>query len=162
MNAKRRCRIPVAFQAVRRWSANCVYPTRRDSGSSPVSWERTDAMRYISSSSLLSSLVLLALAAPAAQAVTVNDLGTLGGTRSSGFKINNHGGVIGYSTLAGDFADSAFYFDGTMHTVGLGGSTSTASDLNEAGQVAGGGFTAGDADFQAFFYQNGQAKIPSP
>ena len=121
-------------------------------------------MRYISRSPLLSTLAFLALSAPAAaqmSAVTL-DLGTLGGTRSSGYKVNNNGGVIGFSTLPGEMSDLAFYHDGSsMQQITLGGTSSTATDLNDAGQVVGGGYTQDNLEFQAFYFHNGQARMLS-
>jgi probable HAF family extracellular repeat protein len=39
---------------------------------------------------------------------TVTDLGTLGGTFSQAFGINNNGSVVGFATLTGDTALHAF------------------------------------------------------
>ena len=119
-------------------------------------------MRYVNRSFLLSALVILATwAAPlsAQPYAVIQDLGTLGGATSSGFRVNNSGGVIGYSTLPGESADLAFYHNGSsMQSISLGGTSSTATDVNDAGMVVGGGFTAGNLEYQAFFFYNGQVR----
>jgi probable HAF family extracellular repeat protein len=71
---------------------------------------------------------------------TVTDLGTLGGSFSLAFGINNAGQVDGFSTLPGDAVVHSFVVrDGVMIDLGtLGGANSQSfSGLNEAVQVAG-------------------------
>jgi len=70
---------------------------------------------------------------------TVTDLGTLGGTFSQAFGMNNNGWVVGFSTLPGDIALHAFVWrKGVMTDLGtLGGPLSAASSVNDAGQVVG-------------------------
>jgi probable HAF family extracellular repeat protein len=121
-------------------------------------------MRYINRSLLLSTLALLICASPGAAqpTATTNDLGTLGGSSSSEFKVNSNGGVIGFSFTAGDSEDLAFYFDGAvMHSITLGGTSSTASDVNDAGMVVGSSLTAGNLESQAFWWHNGQIRMLS-
>lgn len=67
------------------------------------------------------------------------DLGTLGGTMSAGYALNNAGRVAGIASFAGDgefhacaSAGSSLFDLGT-----LGGSFSAANDLNDAGTVVG-------------------------
>jgi probable HAF family extracellular repeat protein len=70
----------------------------------------------------------------------LKDLGTLGGTFSFGFAINNKGSVTGFSTTPDDSAMHAFLWrEGVMTDLGtLGGINSLARDrLNERDQVAG-------------------------
>src|SRR5215207_1056842 len=69
----------------------------------------------------------------------VEDLGTLGGSRSGASAINDSGEVVGYSYLAGDQNKHAFlYKDGKMTDLGtLGGTSSEAKGINKSGQVVG-------------------------
>ena len=93
--------------------------------------------------------VALALASGSALATTfrLTDLGTLGGTSSSGDALNASGQVTGYSdTAEGD--THAFLWDGTtMQDLGtLGGTYSQGVAINASGQVTGSADTAdGDA-----------------
>ena len=71
---------------------------------------------------------------------TVTDLGTLGGTFSVAFSINNKGWVDGTSTLPGDQNQHAFLWErGRMIDLGtLGGPNSSATfPLNESGELPG-------------------------
>jgi probable HAF family extracellular repeat protein len=98
------------------------------------------------------SILLAALAIPASLAAqgnkpnsryTVTDLGTLGGTFSQAFGINNNGSVVGYATLNGDTALHAFLWrKGVMTDLGtLGGSDtlpySQALNVNDRDEVVG-------------------------
>jgi probable HAF family extracellular repeat protein len=69
----------------------------------------------------------------------VEDLGTLGGSRSWASAINDSGQVVGYSYLAGDQNYHAFlYKDGKMTDLRtLGGTSSVAEGINKSGQVVG-------------------------
>ena len=71
---------------------------------------------------------------------TIVDLGTLGGTRSNGWFVNEAGQVIGNSQIAGDTAQHGFLWDGgTMHDLGtLGGNYSNAQGINGKGNICGG------------------------
>jgi len=83
------------------------------------------------------------------------DLGTLGGSTSDPFAINEAGQVIGTSHIAGDAERHAFVWEsGVMTDLGtLGGNESFARAINEAGQVV--GFT-GTANYHnhAFLWED--------
>jgi probable HAF family extracellular repeat protein len=72
------------------------------------------------------------------QRYAVTDLGTLGGTVSSGEGINNKGWVAGFSTLPGDtVTHGVLWRDGMMTDLGTPGLNSLmAYPLNEHGEVA--------------------------
>ena len=74
------------------------------------------------------------------QHYTVTDLGTLGGTYSQGFGVNNKGWVNGGATRKGDTAVHAFlWHDSVITNLGtLGGPNSNSFfPLNEKGEVGG-------------------------
>ncbi|MCL2639626.1 MAG: DUF3466 family protein [Phycisphaerales bacterium] len=87
----------------------------------------------------------------------MQDLGTLGGTRSAGWAVNASGQVAGESYLAGDVFSHAFlYSNDTMIDLGtLGGAGSRAFAINDAGQVTGNASSADDTN-HAFLYTNGE------
>jgi probable HAF family extracellular repeat protein len=68
------------------------------------------------------------------------DLGTLGGTSSWAWGINDSGQVVGQADTTGDVATHAFLYDGLgMHDLGtLGEPRSIAKGINAIGQVVGG------------------------
>jgi len=70
---------------------------------------------------------------------SATDIGTLGGTSSAAYGINNAGQVVGESNLAGDTLIHATLWNGTSATdLGtLGGAHSSARAINSAGQVVG-------------------------
>jgi probable HAF family extracellular repeat protein len=83
---------------------------------------------------------------------SLTDLGTLGGSDSSGQAINDSGQVAGYSqTASGQI--HAFFWDGAMHDIGtLGGPSSRADDVNNAGEVIGEAQIASPAYYHAFLW----------
>ncbi len=85
-------------------------------------------------------------------------LGTLGnGSDSRGYGINEHGHVVGSSTLNSSpshYPTHVFYHDGhTMVDLGTIGVSSRAFDVNDAGKLVG-DYATGDG-FEAAFYHDG-------
>jgi len=92
---------------------------------------------------------------PAAIVYTITDLGTLGGSYSDAYGVNDLGQVVGESeTGSGEF--HAFLYDGSamQDLVPLGGSASIAYGINNSGHVVGGSDTAA-GDYHAFRYRDG-------
>jgi len=73
------------------------------------------------------------------ESATISDLGTLGGTASEAWKINDSGQAVGYSYTTGDASTHATLWNGNALTdLGtLGGTNSTAENINNAGQIVG-------------------------
>jgi len=69
----------------------------------------------------------------------MSDLGTLGGTNSTAYAIDDSGQVVGESEIAGNAAYHAFvYADGSMDDLGtLGGTDSYATGISDSGQIVG-------------------------
>jgi probable HAF family extracellular repeat protein len=85
----------------------------------------------------------------------MNDLGTLGGSASYAWGINNDGQVVGYAVTANGLSH-AFLYNGTMNDLGtLGGNSSLAYAINNSGQAVGYAAPAGNAAVHAFFYSGG-------
>src|SRR5690349_15008389 len=108
--------------------------------------------RLILFSSLLTGIGLRYAAAAGAPAYTIKDLGTLGGTFSTGLGINAAGQVTGNAnTNSGE--SHVFLYDGAMHDLGTLGGTSSAGwgDINDSRYVTGGAST-NSGDGHAFLY----------
>jgi len=86
-------------------------------------------------------------------------LGTLGGTRSASFGLDDAGRVVGWSDVAGDITFHAFLWaDGQMTDLGtLGGPTSIAADVHDAGPMVGwSDMPNGSLTQHAFVYAGGE------
>lgn len=85
------------------------------------------------------------------------DLGSLGGTDTYAYGLNDANVVIGQSKLAGDSAGHAFlYANGAMRDLGtLGGTNSHALGINNQGVVVGTSDTAGGATRAFVYTENG-------
>jgi probable HAF family extracellular repeat protein len=83
------------------------------------------------------------------------DLGTLGGSNSNAYGINNNNQVVGNATNSGNSTHAFLYSSGVMTDLGtLGGSYSTAVNINDNGQVVGQAYDALGNGY-AFFYSGG-------
>lgn len=121
----------------------------------------THFRRFRSVALLLSAAAVFSASAHvSAASYTFTALGTLGGSSSIAYGINDAGQVVGYSYLTGDASYHATLWNSAVATdLGtLGGSSSIASDVNSAGQVVGTSYTAGDAARYAALW-NGAAPI---
>lgn len=85
----------------------------------------------------------------------MQDLGTLGGTQSTGTSINNAGQVTGYSTTATGATHAFFYSNGTMTDLGSLGFDSFGEGINSEGEVTGYAYTSSGSDPHAFVYRDG-------
>ena len=107
---------------------------------------------------VLLTLLVGGLANPAGAGVTysVTDLGTLGGTNSYAWGINDLGQVVGRS--ASPTGSHAFvYNNGVMSDLGtLGGTYSAAFKINDSGVITGQSSSSENSSRRAFVYSNGQ------
>ena len=108
---------------------------------------------------VLAAVVVLGLTSSAALAevrYTVTGLGTLGGSFSGAFGINDAGQVVGWADTASG-AEHAFIYtpgSGITDLGNLGGGYSYANGINDAGQVVGRSYTPGGYE-HAFLFTPG-------
>ena len=101
------------------------------------------------------AVTLVVSIAPPSVRYAVTDLGTLGGTASEAWGINDIGQVVGKSKLAGGLYHAFVFTNGAMTDLGtLGGTASAAYGINNAGQIAGLASKA-DGSSHAFRYSGG-------
>ena len=109
----------------------------------------------------LAMLFVTGAGALAQTAVTITDLGTLGGNDSVAFAVNAHGDAVGVSSPAGTSASRAtLWTGGTPQNLGIlcdascpAWASSYAYSINDDGQVV--GFTATPNGDRAFLWQGG-------
>ena len=80
-----------------------------------------------------------ALVAPAhaAASFTITDLGTLGGSASWSYGINNSGQIAGSARITAGTQHAALWTGGTPADLGSGSAISQANDLNNNGVAVG-------------------------
>jgi len=108
-------------------------------------------------------LLILAMALTAKGAVvgtyTITRIGSFGGTDTRATDINDHGEVVGCSSLPGDLTGKAFVYDGmTMRPLdGLAQHASTfAYAINNNGEVVGHGIDGTTHDMTALLWSGGR------
>jgi chitinase len=69
----------------------------------------------------------------------VVDLGTFGGNNSEALGINDSGVIVGDATIQGGSPSHAFWYDGTLHDLGVlpNGNGSSATAINVSGTIVG-------------------------
>ena len=89
----------------------------------------------------------------------MNDLGTLGGTNSRAYEVNESGQVAGYSDTAGGFTHAFLYSASGMTDLGtLGGYLSLGYAINDSGEVVGYSSMTASGVVHAFLYTGGIMK----
>ena len=86
----------------------------------------------------------------------MHDIGSLGGTKSIGYGLNNRGEVVGFSRLAGDATKHPFLWrHGRLRDLGtLGGDRGEAWWINDHGHVTGWAELSGSQTHHAFLWRN--------
>jgi probable HAF family extracellular repeat protein len=104
------------------------------------------ALRLASALTLFVVQLLTVVPALAIPTYSITDLGTLGGTSSEAYGINNGGQVVGLAEIAGEYSRAFLYSGGPLIDLGtLGGSASSAYGINDGGQVVGWALNASGA-----------------
>src|SRR5579859_6901015 len=104
------------------------------------------------------TLLGLMLQGPARSQTPYNiiDLGTLGGSFSTPYRVNNFGDVTGYAQTASGATDAFLDVNGVMYDLGTlpGFVGSNGNDLNDSGQVVG-DLSLGGGEYHGFLYSDG-------
>ncbi|MGH8763317.1 MAG: PEP-CTERM sorting domain-containing protein [Nitrosospira sp.] len=89
--------------------------------------------------SMVAGVLFAASSQASVTAYAFTDLGTLGGTTSAAYSINNLGQVVGESSLSSNVATHATLWNGTVATDlgAFGGHGSLARGINNSGQIVG-------------------------
>lgn len=87
------------------------------------------------------------------EATGMTDLGTLGGTTSRAYSINDRGEVVGSSTIPGSSTSHMFRWTPDTGMVDLGAYNGIAYDINDSSQIVAYGSTAGG--YGGVIYQSG-------
>ncbi|MGH8319125.1 MAG: PEP-CTERM sorting domain-containing protein [Steroidobacteraceae bacterium] len=99
----------------------------------------------------------------------MTDLGTLGGSGSEGFGINDSGEVTGYSLTSGGFEDAFLYSNGTMQDlnslIGNADQYVTLEEgfgINDSGQIVAVGYDSQLSEDLAFLLTPASTSVPEP
>src|SRR5881227_681355 len=90
-----------------------------------------------------------------AQSYSVNDLGTLGGSASQAYAINNGSLIVGSSVTADGSSHAFLFSNNSMSDPGIRGSLSVATACNDSNQIAGYYY---DGDYNAFIRTKGKVR----
>ncbi|HKY27575.1 MAG TPA: DUF3466 family protein [Pyrinomonadaceae bacterium] len=86
----------------------------------------------------------------------MRQIGTLGGTSSMAFAVNDLGSVVGAARTTSGEQHAFLYYGGVMHDLDtLGGNLSTARGINSRGQIVGGSRLAIPGQRHAFVFEFG-------
>lgn len=103
-------------------------------------------------------IALASIPAKAAQTITMTDLGSLPGTESYAYAINDNGQIVGYVGMANGATHAVLWDHDGIHDLGtLGGMSSIASAINNAGQIVGSSLTTTGIS-HAFLWEKGKMR----
>ncbi len=106
---------------------------------------------------IVTTLGAFAILSARAQNYAITDLGTLGGTNSQAYSINNRGQIVGMGSLTNGAMHAFLFQNGMMSDLGtLGGTNSLACFIDDDGAVVGTADMPG-GNHHAFLATNGPA-----